>query len=84
MGCSPYGPDPVTGAFTWTSTESQGPGSHDVTIIVTDDGDGNRTDLETVTITVPEPSGLVGLVVGFAWLLCVSRGRARRGGGARR
>ncbi|MGB4442497.1 MAG: Ig-like domain-containing protein, partial [Coriobacteriia bacterium] len=41
----------VGGAFTWTPTEAQGPGSYDVTVVVSD---GAVADLETVTITVAE------------------------------
>jgi len=56
---APAGADihPTTGAFTWTPTEAQGPGSHAVTIIVTDDGAGNLSDSETITITVNEING---------------------------
>ncbi len=43
--------DPVTGAFSWTPGEADGPGSYDVTITVSD---GVRTDSETITVTVAE------------------------------
>jgi hypothetical protein len=46
--------DPVTGLFTWTPTEEQGPDSYLVTIRVTDDGTLNLYDQETITITVSE------------------------------
>ena len=46
--------DPVTGDFTWTPTEAQGPGSYDVTVRVTDDGSPARDAFETITITVNE------------------------------
>jgi len=42
------------GAFTWTPTEAQGPGSFNVTIRVTDDGSPPLSDGETITITVLE------------------------------
>ncbi|MCG8370705.1 MAG: Ig-like domain-containing protein, partial [Proteobacteria bacterium] len=42
------------GAFTWTPSEAQGPGSYDVTVRVTDDGTPNLSDTETITITVNE------------------------------
>jgi hypothetical protein len=43
-----------TGAFSWTPTEAQGPGSFPVTIRVTDNGSPNRFAEETLTITVNE------------------------------
>jgi len=48
------GIDPVTGVFTWTPTEAQGPGVYDVTVRVTDDGTPNLDDFEIITITVNE------------------------------
>jgi Ca2+-binding RTX toxin-like protein len=46
--------DPMTGDFSWTPTEAQGPGDYEVTVVVTDDGDPALSDKETVTITVHE------------------------------
>jgi hypothetical protein len=46
--------DPVTGVFTWTPGEQQGPDSYSLTIRVTDDGTPNLYDQETITITVNE------------------------------
>jgi len=46
--------DPVTGVFTWTPSEEQGPNSYTVTVRVTDDGTPNLYDQETITITVNE------------------------------
>lgn len=46
--------DPVTGVFTWTPSESQGPSLYSVTIIVTDNGSPARFDSETIAITVRE------------------------------
>ncbi len=46
--------DPVTGVFTWTPTEVQGPGSYTVTVQVCDDGSPSLCDEETITITVNE------------------------------
>lgn len=46
--------DPVTGVFSWTPSESQGPGLYSVTIIVTDNGSPARFDSETIAITVRE------------------------------
>ena len=43
--------DSTTGAFSWTPTEADGPGSYPVTVIVTD---GVSSDSETITITVNE------------------------------
>ena len=39
------------GAFTWTPTEAQGPGSYPVTVIVSD---GSAQDSELITVTVNE------------------------------
>ena len=46
--------DPVTGVFTWTPTEAQGPGSYTFDVVVTDDGTPNLNDFETITVTVNE------------------------------
>ncbi|HEX7863108.1 MAG TPA: lamin tail domain-containing protein [Verrucomicrobiae bacterium] len=46
--------NPTSGAFTWTPTEAQGPGSFPVTVRVTDNGSPARVDAETITITVTE------------------------------
>ena len=46
--------DPATGAFTWTTTESDGPGIYTMTVRVTDDGPGNLDHTQSVTITVDE------------------------------
>jgi len=46
--------NPMTGVFTWTPTEAQGPGTYDVTVKVTDDGTPNLSDFELIQITVNE------------------------------
>ena len=46
--------DPVTGLFTWTPDEADGPGNYSVMISVTDDGTPNLSVSETITITVNE------------------------------
>ena len=46
--------DPLSGLFTWTPTEAQGPGSYPITVRVTDDGTPNLDDFETITVTVGE------------------------------
>jgi regulation of enolase protein 1 (concanavalin A-like superfamily) len=46
--------DPVTGAFTWTTSETDGPGTYSFSIRVTDDGRPARSDTEPVTLTVRE------------------------------
>ncbi len=46
--------DPVTGLFTWTPTEAQGPGVYPVTVRVTDNGTPALDDHETIQITVAE------------------------------
>ncbi|MBE7550870.1 MAG: tandem-95 repeat protein [Anaerolineales bacterium] len=43
-----------TGIFTWTPSETQGPGSYTLTVIVNDNGNPALTDSETITITVNE------------------------------
>ncbi|MGH7680821.1 MAG: putative Ig domain-containing protein, partial [Candidatus Eiseniibacteriota bacterium] len=42
------------GAFSWTPTEAQGPGSYPATIHVSDNGTPNLIDSEDITITVNE------------------------------
>ena len=42
------------GAFTWTPTEAQGPGSYPITVRVTDNGAPASNDFETITVTVNE------------------------------
>ncbi len=43
-----------SGVFTWTPTETQGPGVYDVTVRVTDSGVPGLSDFETIQITVNE------------------------------
>lgn len=43
-----------TGAFNWTPTEFQGPGSFQITVRVTDNGSPPLGDFETITVTVNE------------------------------
>jgi len=44
--------DSVTGVFTWTPSENQGPGNYELTIRVTDDGTPNLYREETIAIAV--------------------------------
>ncbi|MDB6024368.1 MAG: hypothetical protein JWM68_591 [Verrucomicrobiales bacterium] len=44
----------ASGAFTWTPTEAQGPGSYPITVRVTDNGSPSSNDFETITVTVNE------------------------------
>jgi hypothetical protein len=46
--------DPVSGVFSWTPTEAQGPGIYPISVIVTDNGDPALSDSETINITVNE------------------------------
>ena len=46
--------NPVTGLFSWTPTEADGPGSYSVTIRVTDGGTPALDAFETITIAVNE------------------------------
>ena len=56
QGAPPVGAsiNPVTGAFSWTPTEAQGPGVYPITVRVTDDGAPNLFDEETINVTVAE------------------------------
>ena len=44
----------ATGVFSWTPTEAQGPNTYSITVRVTDNGDPELSDHETITITVNE------------------------------
>ncbi|HQK02589.1 MAG TPA: Ig-like domain-containing protein, partial [Anaerolineaceae bacterium] len=46
--------DPATGAFSWTPTEAQGPGSYPFTVKVCDNGTPSLCDEESITVTVSE------------------------------
>ncbi len=52
--------DPNTGAFSWQTPGDGASGSHTISVIVTDDGPGARTDAKTLTILV-RPRFRVGL-----------------------
>jgi PKD repeat protein len=42
----------ATGVFNWTPSEAQGPGTHAITVRVTDNGTPALSDFETITVTV--------------------------------
>ena len=44
----------TAGAFTWTPSETQGPGTYPITVRVTDNGSPSSNDFETITVTVNE------------------------------
>lgn len=46
--------NPTTGAFSWTPTEAQGPGTFTFDVVVTDNGSPNLSDRETIAVTVGE------------------------------
>ena len=46
--------DPLTGEFSWTPGEAQGPGVYTFDVVVTDDGTPALDDTEEVTLTVLE------------------------------
>jgi hypothetical protein len=46
--------NPATGAFSWTPTEAQGPGTYTFTVRVTDDGSPAESDTEAIQVTVNE------------------------------
>jgi hypothetical protein len=48
------GINPSSGAFSWTPTEAQGPGSYSFTVKVTDNGSPALSDEEEITVTVNE------------------------------
>jgi len=45
---------PLTGIFTWTPGETDGPGTYSVTIRITDNGSSTLSAFETISITVNE------------------------------
>ena len=45
---------PVSGVFTWTPSEAQGPGDYSFDVVVTDDSSPNLSDSETISVTVNE------------------------------
>lgn len=57
---APFGAsiNPITGAFTWTPTEAQGPSTNVVTVIATDNGLPSLSANRTVTIVVADDNGL--------------------------
>src|SRR5258706_7591645 len=48
------GINPANGAFSWITTEADGPGVYSVTVRVTDNGMPVRSAFEVITITVNE------------------------------
>jgi hypothetical protein len=48
------GIQPGSGLFTWTPTETQGPGVYSITIVVTDSGTPPLNAAETISVTVRE------------------------------
>ncbi|HEY0455388.1 MAG TPA: lamin tail domain-containing protein, partial [Verrucomicrobiae bacterium] len=46
--------NPTNGVFSWTPTELQGPGTYNISVIVTDDGVPPRSDSKSFTVTVNE------------------------------
>ena len=63
--------DPVTGAFTWTPSELQGPGSFDVQVTATDNGTPQAASTTTITLIVnevnlPPELAAIGNLSGFA------------------
>lgn len=58
--------DPVTGVYSWTPTEVQGPASFTFDVVVSD---GSLTDSETVTVTVGEVNQApVVVAIGNLWV----------------
>ena len=46
--------NPITGVFSWTPSEAQGPSNYVVTVRVTDDGSPSSSDSETITLAITE------------------------------
>ncbi len=46
--------NPTNGVFSWTPTEAQGPGTNQITVIMTDNGTPNLSDSKTFTVIVNE------------------------------
>jgi VCBS repeat-containing protein len=44
----------TAGQFSWTPSEAQGPGTYNITVKVTDDGNSPLSDEETISVTVHE------------------------------
>ena len=44
----------TAGAFSWTPTEAQGPGTYPITVRVTDNGSPSSNDFETISVAVSE------------------------------
>ena len=60
---------PLTGVFTWTPTEDQGPNTYFVTVIVADNGSPPASDSETIVITVNEVNKAPVLAVPTAYTI---------------
>jgi N-acetylmuramoyl-L-alanine amidase len=58
--------NPSSGAFSWTPTEVEGPGTYVVTVRVTDNGTPVQNDSESITITVNEVNSAPILTLGTA------------------
>lgn len=56
--------NPSTGAFSWTPSEAQGPGTYNVTFIATDNGSPTQNDSETIAINVAEVNAAPTLIWG--------------------
>lgn len=52
-----------SGAFTWTPTEAQGPGTYRFKVVVTDNGSPNLSASEEITVTVNEVNAALTLSV---------------------
>ena len=46
--------DPVSGGFAWTPDEAQGPGTNEITVVVTDDGEPSLSATQMFTVIVLE------------------------------
>jgi len=65
--------NPATGAFSWTPSEAEGPGTYVLTVLVTDDVTPPLEDAETITVIVNEvnqapvlaPIGTHGINAGY-------------------
>ncbi len=58
LGGTPPGGAMITGGggqFTWTPSAAQTPGAYDITVVVTDNGPGALSDMDTFTVTVRPP-----------------------------
>lgn len=61
--------DPVTGVFSWTPTEAQGPGNYTISVRVTDDGSPPLNDIKTFILSINEVNSAPAIAVIPDWVV---------------